>query len=356
MTIATPADPDALLPPLVQTTQGKQVVDLVFDHLAQPTGQLDMLGDAGFRPQLAVGWEWATDSLSVAFSIDPRARWHDGTAVRADDVAFSFNLYTDTTVASPHQHAFDGVDSITVADSLTAVAWWSKRHPEQFAQLTYNLAILPKHLLDTLPRASLATSGFAARPVGSGRYKFERWTPHRELVLSSDRNNYRGAPSIGRVIWIVTADPVAANMSVISGQADVLEQLRGDAFVTVSQSSNIKALEYGSFDYAYLTFNSTRTVAGKSRLFSDRSVRVALTAAVDRKAVVINALDSIGSVALGPVTRADPSVDTSMTQIAFDTVMANRMLDSLGWPLDARSGVRRKNGPQSRIRTHGSVH
>ncbi len=344
LTIATPADPDALLPPLVQTTQGKQVVDLVFDHLAQPAEQLEMLGDAGFRSQLATSWKWSPDSLSIEFHIDPRARWHDGVSVRANDVSFSFALYTDTILASPHQHAFDGIDSITVRDSLTAVAWWSKRHPEQFAQLAYNLAILPQHLLASLPRATLAQSAFAANPVGSGRYKFDRWTPHRDLVLSSDRNNYRGAPEIGRVIWIVTADPTAANLSVIAGQADVLEQLRGDAFVKVRQSANISAVDYGSFDYAYLTFNSARTVSGKSRYFNDRSVRVALTAAIDRRSVVMNALDSIGSVALGPVTRADPSVDTSMKQIAFDHARANGMLDSLGWLMDPKSGIRRQAG------------
>ena len=344
LTIATPADPDALLPPLVQTTQGKQVVDLIFDHLAQPGDRLEMVGDSAFRPQLAEGWTWSTDSLSIAFALNPRARWHDGVHVRANDVAFSFALYRDTALASPHQHAFDGIDSVTVADSVTAVAWWSKRHPEQFSQLAFNLAILPQHLLDTVSRSALASSSFASRPVGSGRYKFDRWTPHQELVLSSDGDNYRGAPGISRVIWIVTADPVAANLSVISGQTDVLEQLRGDAFVKVSQSDNIKAVEYGSYDYAYLTFNSVRTIGGQARFFDDRTVRVALTAAIDRRAVVTNALDSIGSVALGPVTRANPSADTNMIQIVFDSARANRMLDSLGWTRDVKSGSRKRAG------------
>ena len=80
LTIVSAADADALIPPIVSTTQGKQVVDQLFDHLAEPDSSLETVGDAGFRPQLATGWRWSADSLSIAFTIDPRARWHVGTA------------------------------------------------------------------------------------------------------------------------------------------------------------------------------------------------------------------------------------------------------------------------------------
>src|SRR5689334_5611113 len=63
--VAAPAEPDILLPPLVGTTQGKQVVDLLFDHLAEIGDSLNTVGDAGFRPELADRWEWSADSMSV---------------------------------------------------------------------------------------------------------------------------------------------------------------------------------------------------------------------------------------------------------------------------------------------------
>ncbi|MEO7358809.1 MAG: ABC transporter substrate-binding protein, partial [Gemmatimonadaceae bacterium] len=111
LTIATPADADALIPQLVQSTQGKQVTDLLFDHLAQPTNHLETVGDAGFAPQLASSWTWAPDSLSISFSVNPAARWHDGQPVRASDVQFSLALYNDAVVASPHASNFVGIDS-----------------------------------------------------------------------------------------------------------------------------------------------------------------------------------------------------------------------------------------------------
>lgn len=344
LTIATPADADALIPQLVQSTQGKQVTDLLFDHLAQPGKSLETVGDTGFTPQLASSWTWSADSLSIAFAINPAARWHDGTPVRAKDVQFSFALYNDAAVASPHASNFVGIDSVSVRDSLTAVVWWKQRSPEQFFQIAFNLAIVPEHLLAKESRTALAQSAFAQHPVGSGRYRFEQWTRDRQLIVAADSTNFRGRPNFARVVWVVTADPTAASMSVLAGQADVLESVRGDAFVNARKSPQLHTLEYGSLDYAFMVMNSERTVSGSHRLFGERAMRVALTAALNRSAMVANALDSLGAVALGPFTRSESSVDTTMRQIAFDSIAAARVLDSLGWKVDAAAKVRKKDG------------
>src|SRR5665213_48850 len=158
LVIATPADADNLIPPLVTTVQGKQAIDQIYDYLAAPVDPVRTFGDAGFRPELARTWKWSLDSLSIAFELNPLARWHDGAPVRASDVRFSYALFTDTVVNSPHASDFQGIDSVTVRDSLTAVVWWHHRTPEQFFQIAYNLAIMPEHLLGKLPRASLSSS------------------------------------------------------------------------------------------------------------------------------------------------------------------------------------------------------
>lgn len=344
LTISTAVDADALIPPLVSTTQGKQAVDLLFDFLAETKTPISTVGDAGFGPQLASRWQWAADSLSIAFSIDPRARWHDGTPVRANDVKFSFALFTDPVVASMHASNFAGIDSVSVRDSLTAVVWWHARHPEQFFQIAYNLSVMPEHLLGNVPRDSLLRSTFADHPIGSGRYRFTQWKRDHDLMFEADTANYRGAPTASRIVWIVAADPTAASLSVLAGQADVLEFVRGDAYTQTRASSTVRAVEYPSLDYGYLLFNHQRTVGGNKRLFADRALRVALTQSINRPAVVANALDSLGKVALGPFTRATESVDTTMRQIGFDVAGAARTLDSLGWTISPSDGLRHRDG------------
>src|SRR2546430_10886596 len=115
--IANPADPDILFPPLMQNLQSKQVVDLLFDHLAEVGDDLNIVGDRGFSARLAQKWSWAPDSMSIAFQLDPRARWHDGQPVRASDVRFSFAVCTDSIVASPMRQLLSNVDSVSTPDS-----------------------------------------------------------------------------------------------------------------------------------------------------------------------------------------------------------------------------------------------
>lgn len=348
LTIATPADPDALIPPIVASLQGKQAVDLLFDMLARPTTTIETVGDGGFAPQLASRWRWASDSLSIAFTIDSTARWHDGRPVRAEDVAFSFALYTDPVVASPHAGAFAGIDSVTVRDSLTAVVWWARRHPEQFFQVAYNLAIMPAHLLAPLPRATLAQSDFARQPVGSGRYRFGAWTRGQALVFDADTGNYRGAPHIARIVWSITPDATAASLRVLAGEADMLEAIRLDAYAQATATKGLTLAPYHSLDYAYLAFNFAIHDPRRRDLFTSHPLRVALSASLDRHALVQNVLGELGMVALGPFTRAVPEADTSVAQIAYDTTAADRTLDSLGW-VRGTNGMRTKNGQPLRF-------
>ena len=348
LVIATPADADNLIPPLVTTVQGKQAIDQIYDYLAAPIDPVRTFGDAGFRPELARTWKWSPDSLSIAFELNPLARWHDGAPVRASDVRFSYALFTDPAVNSPHASDFQGIDSVTVRDSLTAVVWWHHRTPEQFFQVAYNLAIMPEHLLGKLPRASLSSSTFAQHPIGSGRYRFASWTHGAELQLSADTANFRGRPHFDRLTWLIRPDPTAAVASVFSGEADFIENLPSAAVAQARHIPSVGTVEHGTLDYGFLVFNERRLHAGhrSASLFADRALRIALSEAVDRQAVVRSAFDTLARVGLGPFTRSQASADMGIREIPFDSADASRKLDGLGWRMDKASGVRRRAGRQ----------
>src|SRR4051812_45317709 len=101
LVISTGGDPDVLVPALVQSTQGAQVVDMIYERLADIGDSLNTLNDKGFTPRLADRWTWSADSLSIAFHLDPKARWHDGVPVRSNDVRFTVVSTKDSTVGSP---------------------------------------------------------------------------------------------------------------------------------------------------------------------------------------------------------------------------------------------------------------
>ena len=83
------SDVTTLLPPTRPRSRASWSRSCYSDRLAEIGDGLNTIGDQGFVPRLAEGWTWARDSLSIAFHLDPRARWHDGVPVRASDVRFT---------------------------------------------------------------------------------------------------------------------------------------------------------------------------------------------------------------------------------------------------------------------------
>jgi len=340
--MSSAADADILFPPLTLTLQGRQVLAHVFDNLADIGPSLNTVGDVGFTPRLADRWKWSADSLSVSFHINPRARWHDGVPVSGDDVKFTFQVVKDTSLASPLASNLDNVDSVSVPDSLTAVAWFHQRAPDAFFKAASPVAILPAHLLRKIAPADIHQSGFARAPVGSGRFRFGAWDRGSRIMIQADSTNYRGRPTVDRAIWLVAADYQAASARFLGGTADFLDVVKPELIPQVKAKGADIIVSPGSLDYGYAAFNlRNASNTGPHPIFGDRETRRALVMAVDRSAIVGNVFDTLGLVAHGPATRIMPTSDTTIG-IPYDPQRAARTLDSLGWK-PGRDGLRARD-------------
>src|ERR1700682_477993 len=69
LAISTGGDPDVLIPSFVQSVQGAQITDMIYDRLADIDDSLNILNDKGFTPRLADHWSWACASLRIAFHL-----------------------------------------------------------------------------------------------------------------------------------------------------------------------------------------------------------------------------------------------------------------------------------------------
>jgi peptide/nickel transport system substrate-binding protein len=344
--VAAPAEPSTLLPPLAGSTPEISVVAQIFDRLAEIGDSLNTVGDAGFKPRLARKWSWARDSLSIAFSLDPQAKWHDGKPVRAADVKFTFDLYVDPATASPTAPLLANIDSVSTPDSVTAVFWYKRRTPQQFFDAAYQMWILPQHMLRATPRNQLVASPFGRRPIGSGRFRFEKWEPHQRLEIVADEDNYRGRANLDRVVWSFSPDFSAATISLINGQADFFEAMSPAYLGQLARNRSLRIVPYPGLDYGFLQFN-LHAADGSGRphpIFGDRDTRRALSMALDRARIVQSVYDSLAWVANGPYVRALFPDWNKIRPIPDNPGRARALLDSLGWRDANGDGVRERGG------------
>jgi peptide/nickel transport system substrate-binding protein len=345
LVLATPADAGTLLPTIAISVTDRSVTDMLYDRLAEISPDLNTVGDKGFRPQLADRWEWSGDSLSIAFHLNPKARWHDGQPVRASDVRFSVNLAKNPATGAPMTQLIANVDSVAVRDSLTAVAWFKHHTPEQFYDLVYQVPIVPEHLLSNTPPAQLQTAEVARKGIGSGRFRLGRWVAGQRLELVADTANYRGRPKLDRVVLSIAPDANTAITRFFSGDADMYEQLRPEHLAQLKKDTVRRAMPYPMLSYGYFGMNmlDPKNNALPHPIFGERAVRRALTMAVDRRAMLKNVFGDYGQLSYGPFPHAMSVADTTLPQIPYDTVQARALLDSAGWVMGP-GGVRTKAG------------
>lgn len=347
LVIATNQDPRILFPPLIASPQARQVAESIYDYLAVVGPGMNTFGDAGFRPRLAESWKWSPDSLSIAFRINPKARWHDRSSPRASDVRFTWQVYTHPQLGSPSAEDLSDIDSVTVADSLTAVFWYHTRSPHQFLDAS-DMMILPRHVFGKIPMDSLREAGVRLDPVGTGRFRFNRWARESSLEITADTANYRGRPGLDRVIWSVAPDNQTAATKLFGGEADLYSGIRPDHVAQVVKNPRLRLVTLPGMSYVFMGFN-LRDPKSRQRphpLFGSRELRRALTMAVDRHSVVSNVYDTLATVALGPTVRAFPTTDTTLRQIPFDPQRASAILDSLGWVTKAGEEFRKRGGKE----------
>jgi peptide/nickel transport system substrate-binding protein len=229
---------------------------------------------------------------------------------------------------------------------LTAVFWFNARYPEQFFDAASRMQIVPAHLLEREPRATLQTAAFGRQPVGSGRFRLSKWSAGSSLELVADTAHYRGRAKLDRVIFAIVADPSAMTARMVTGEIDVVETGNPDAYQALAARPELKTRLNPAYDYVFLLFNTRQRKQRRqpNALFADVALRRALSMAIDKDLLVRSQFDSLAVASIGPMTRAQPLADSTIPPIRYDSAGAARLLDSLGWTVPAGKTTRERRG------------
>ena len=174
MVVAAISEPATLVPPLIGETVGRDISDQIYERLAYLAPGASPIDTSAYRPGLAQRWE-RIDPLTWRFHLRPAARWQDGRPVTADDVVFSFDAFSDSTLDAGARPYLAGRVHATAEDSATVRIGFSESSPEQLYDATYHVRVFPRHIWDSIPRQRWAADTGAAHLVGSGPYRVQEW-------------------------------------------------------------------------------------------------------------------------------------------------------------------------------------
>src|SRR5438105_1477470 len=127
------------------------------------------------------------DSRNVPVRLRTDVRWHNGTLTTPHHVAWTLNAARDPATGYLRLTDVADIASVTALnDSTVALRFRSRPAFEHVPDVLTDLAILPAHLLDSVPHARLRTAAWNARPVGNGPFRFVAHEPNSRGVLAKN--------------------------------------------------------------------------------------------------------------------------------------------------------------------------
>ena len=302
-------------------------------------------------------------------SLRTDATWEDGAKVTADDVRFAWTLVADPVVKSTRAVALAAAGAPRVVDADTLE--WRFVAPTPLERMLLTVASVvpvPKHLLDgpSVDRASLRTHALDTQsPVGNGPWRLSERVTGERLVLTpntawSGPDDER--PRLGRVVFRVLPDYAARIEALRSGAVDVAEGIDvADIDGLLADNPDLQVRRRGWRTVEYVAWN-TVTRSGPDAdptphpLFADRSVRRALTQAVDIDGMITALLTSpktgeiYGRPAVSTLTPAlcDIAKD-EVARLPFSPEDARAQLTELGWADTNNDGWLDKDGQPFRF-------
>lgn len=316
------ADSVSLDPADASDGESFKVIENIFDTLVTYADN-----SADLVPCLATKWEQSDNRLEWIFTLREGVKFHDGTDLDADAVAFSFQRVLDPKhpdrygIKAPFGVDFAVIDDIVVNDKRT-VAFKLKRPSGIFVR---NLAMSAAGIVS--PAAvRKSKEKFRVEPVGTGPFRFSQWVPGEKLEIVANPDHWRGRPGVNRVIFKPIADNAARLLELQTGKIDLADELSIPSREQIRSDPNLKLLSRPGMNVGYLSLNCSRPP------FDNPKVRRAIAHAIQKKDILTSALENQGQVATTPMPRTLWGHHSELRDYAYDPDKARQLLKEAGIP------------------------
>ncbi len=309
--IAIEAMPSQLDPRFATDAHSSRIGGLVFGSL------LRVGPDGRFQPYLAESWECA-GGMTWTFRIRSDFTFHDGTAVRAADVAATYEALMDPATASPKRAMLERLATIEIP-SPTVIRFRLAQPDAAFLEAA-TLAVLPERLARAAPLPP-------EQLIGSGPYRLTFVEAGERVLLDRYPAFADGEPAIPSIEFKVVPDALMRAMQLYHGTVGFAQNaIDPDTTDWFSRRPKRASVYRGMSDsFQYLGINH------RSSELADLRVRRALAHAIDRLAIVEHILKGQAVVATGLLPPQHWAYHDVGRSYRWNPRRAQRLLDAAGF-------------------------
>ncbi len=281
-------------------------------------------------PELAVRWESPSDT-TWRFHLRDRVLFHDGRRFGAADVVASIQR-----ARGPSSHVrpyVQRIRDVKALDRLTVEIETDGPAPVLLNALPF-VMIVPR---DTGPEE-------ITRPIGTGPYRFVSGAPGAAIVGERFDGYWGPAPAFARLEILPMPSDEERERAIPAGKADVVAQFPPEAWDRAKEERSQTLVSRQGLGVDFVTFSFT-----PGNPFADRRVRQAVALAVDRQAIVRDALHGLATPAWQLVPPMVFGFVQGLPQPPRDPARARALLAEAGF----RDGIRTKLVVSNRVEAMG---
>jgi peptide/nickel transport system substrate-binding protein len=274
---------------------------------------------------VAESYNLSSDGLTWTFNIRKGIKFHNGDPLTAADVAWTLQRFGSKESTNPWSpYILKNNESITAKDDFTVI--YKAQKPEWALKVPFAWTrILPKAYFE-----KVGQDGFRAAPIGSGPYKFSKWTPKTSMEFDAN-TEYWGQykPQWAKIVETLVPEEATRVAQLERGEVDIIGALSFDR-LTELKSKNYRLQEVGLPTGANISFPGTFMTKGPT---SDIRVRQAMSYAINRQEIIDSFYKGFGKPGgwwfFGEQTWG---WDSSFKPDPFDPDKAKQLLSDAGYP------------------------
>jgi peptide/nickel transport system substrate-binding protein len=323
--IAQGVDPTTLDTMNQQETPASVVAAHLYDTLVERDPNLKAVpGLAAEMPKLVSPQVWEV-------KLRRGVKFHNGEEFDAESVKFSLER-----VKLPAMRAssnFRPIDRVEVVDAHTVRVHTSKPWPTFTTVMGFRQASMypPKAY------AGKDSAFISKNPIGTGPYKFVRWSKDEEIVLEANEQYWRGAPKIKTVVFRPIPDDAVRVAALQNGEVDVAVNIpphlaniiAGHPRVFLSTAPSIRTLQ---LMFVTHEFDAQHKLVGPYKgVTADKRVRQAITLAIDADEIIKSVLDGKAIRMATMLTPLHFGYDAALKPVKQDVAKAKKLLAEAGY-------------------------
>jgi len=339
--IAQGVDPTSLDMMNQQEQPASNVGAQMFDMLVERDQSLKLVPAlAAEMPKLVAPTIWE-------IKLRRGVKFHNVEDFDAESVKFSLERLANPANKLRGSSSFAPIERVEIVDPFTVRVHTKKPWPVFVSHMALRQASMypPKEY------AGKDAAAISKNPIGTGPYKFVRWSKDEEIVMEAFTGYWRGAPAIKTVVFKPIPDDAVRVAALQNGEVDVAvnipPHLAGiiDKHPRIFLSTAPSILTIQLMIYTHQMDANHKPTGPYNGPTADKRVRQAIASAIDADEIIKGVMDGKAMRVATMLTPMHFGYDPTLKPIKQDLAKTKKLLTDAGFPNGVEIVL---NGPQGR--------